>query len=260
MAARKNYRLKLKYASRLRQLSDFTTDLENPTKELIMASVSEHNGQSPPRSAPDSMPSPYDFGNPSALPSQQALSHPAPPMTASSATQRRRKTPKHSINSLKRSASTPNVRGDAGMSMADKRRNKLGYHRTSVACGTESFPDVTGAFANSARSTGHCRRRKIRCLLAPDDPQNRCSNCIRLKKECNFFPVDQQPQVERRPRTTSRAGTGDLSNSSSSSPAMTSHPDDQLDHFYPPLPLTHEFPACTSAMNGNVMSPSGRGW
>ena len=40
---------------------------------------------------------------------------------------------------LKRSASTPNVRGlgivDAGMSLADKRRNKLGYHRTSVACG-----------------------------------------------------------------------------------------------------------------------------
>lgn len=147
MAARKNYRLKLKYASRLRQLSDFTADVEDSpkelVKELIMASVSEHNGQSPPRSAPDSMPSPYDFGNPSALPSQQPLSHPVPPITASSASQRRRKTPKHSLSSLKRSASTPNVRGDAGMSMADKRRNKLGYHRTSVACGRYLFPAVT---------------------------------------------------------------------------------------------------------------------
>lgn len=224
-----------------------------------MASASEHTSQSPPRSAPDSIPPPYDFGNPSSLPSQQQLSHPAPPVAASPATVRRRKTPKHSISALKRSASTPNVRGDAGMSMADKRRNKLGYHRTSVACGTCPPSDLPRKRAKCG-AIGHCRRRKIRCLLAPDDPQNRCSNCIRLKKECNFFPVDQQPQVERRPRTTSRAGTGDLSNSSSSSPAMTSHPDDQLDHFYPPLPLsTHEFPVCTSAMNGNVMSPSGRG-
>jgi hypothetical protein len=45
---------------------------------------------------------------------------------------------------VKRSASSPNVRGQARtdqtesafMSLADeKRRNKLGYHRTSVACG-----------------------------------------------------------------------------------------------------------------------------
>lgn len=39
---------------------------------------------------------------------------------------------------------------------------------------------------------GHCRRRKIRCLLPnPEDSHGRCANCIRLKKECNFFPVDQ---------------------------------------------------------------------
>jgi len=42
---------------------------------------------------------------------------------------------------LKRSMSTPNVRGQvssdsAALSFsADKKRNKLGYHRTSVACG-----------------------------------------------------------------------------------------------------------------------------
>lgn len=48
---------------------------------------------------------------------------------------------------MKRSASSPNVRGQARadppesafISLADeKRRNKLGYHRTSVACG--QFP------------------------------------------------------------------------------------------------------------------------
>jgi hypothetical protein len=43
--------------------------------------------------------------------------------------------------------------------------------------------------------TGHCRRRKIRCLLAPDDPQGRCANCIRLKKECNFYPVEHNPDA-----------------------------------------------------------------
>lgn len=85
---------------------------------------------------------------------------------------------------IRRSMPTPSVKGQAapesalaGSSSADKRRNKLGYHRTSVAC-------------------GHCRRRKIRCILAPADAQGRCSNCIRLKKECTFHHVDQQPQGE----------------------------------------------------------------
>ncbi len=42
---------------------------------------------------------------------------------------------------IKRSMSTPNVRGQASTDAAalalsaEKRRNKLGYHRTSVACG-----------------------------------------------------------------------------------------------------------------------------
>ncbi|KAM0800151.1 hypothetical protein BDR22DRAFT_909030 [Usnea florida] len=141
-----------------------------------------------------------------------------PIASAAMLSQRRRR--KHSAP-LKRSASTPNVRGfsngDAGMTLAEKRRNKLGYHRTSVAC-------------------GHCRRRKIRCLLAPDDPHNRCANCIRLKKDCNFFPVDQQPQLERRPRTSSRADTV-ASSSSDSSPAMAGN---QLPYL---LDRTEEFNA-----------------
>lgn len=38
---------------------------------------------------------------------------------------------------IKRSVSTPNVRSQQNTPemSADKRRNKLGYHRTSVACG-----------------------------------------------------------------------------------------------------------------------------
>lgn len=41
---------------------------------------------------------------------------------------------------VKKSMSTPNVRGQAAadaaaLASAEKRRNKLGYHRTSVACG-----------------------------------------------------------------------------------------------------------------------------
>lgn len=53
--------------------------------------------------------------------------------------------------------------------------------------------------------------------MAPDDSQNRCANCIRLKKECNFYPVDQQPPQERRTRTGSKADNKSNGNSSSSS-------------------------------------------
>ncbi|EMD64200.1 hypothetical protein GGP41_006638 [Bipolaris sorokiniana] len=83
---------------------------------------------------------------------------------------------------LRKSTSTPHMRhlaltnpGDLSPT-SNKPRNKLGYHRTSVAC-------------------GHCRRRKIRCLLAPDDRHGRCSNCIRLKKECNFYPVEHNADM-----------------------------------------------------------------
>ena len=47
---------------------------------------------------------------------------------------------------IKRSMSTPNVGGQSSVDAAalalsaEKRRNKLGYHRTSVACGENMFP------------------------------------------------------------------------------------------------------------------------
>ncbi|KAI9367219.1 hypothetical protein BJX61DRAFT_547699 [Aspergillus egyptiacus] len=105
-------------------------------------------------------------------------------------------------------------------STSDKKRNKLGYHRTSVAC-------------------VHCRRRKIRCLVAADDPQGRCENCIRLRKECQFFPVDQQPPIEKKSRPASRIETisTDPSTASSSPPNAAG---DQAEAFFPyqPMPLS----------------------
>lgn len=124
---------------------------------------------------------------------------------------------------IKRSMSTPNVRGQATADAAalalsaEKRRNKLGYHRTSVAC-------------------GHCRRRKIRCIPAPADPQNRCSNCIRLKKECNFYPVDQQPHQEPSRRSSkTQSGNGRASESSSPSTSSGQLPEMQNNLPYPHL-------------------------
>lgn len=107
-------------------------------------------------------------------------------------------------------ASTPNSSQGAGLDGAggggDKKRNKLGYHRTSVACG--QYPTYVGLCVFCSFSSAvHCRRRKIRCLMAADDAQRRCENCIRLRKECQFFPVDQQPPVEKKPRPTSRLET-----------------------------------------------------
>ncbi|KAK9439051.1 Fungal Zn binuclear cluster domain containing protein, partial [Metarhizium brunneum ARSEF 3297] len=111
---------------------------------------------------------------------------------------------------LKRSFSTPDTarlqkqaaedsQGQQS-SAGEKKRNKLGYHRTSIAC-------------------SHCRRRKIRCIASPDVP-NRCVNCIRLKKECSFYPVDQQPGTDTRPKAPPRQAGGPNASSASSSPAV----------------------------------------
>ena len=48
------------------------------------------------------------------------------------------------VPGLKRAVSSPNVRGEASgesmpLSPLDKKRNKLGYHRTAVACGMKQF-------------------------------------------------------------------------------------------------------------------------
>ncbi|POR36578.1 Uncharacterized protein TPAR_03250 [Tolypocladium paradoxum] len=111
---------------------------------------------------------------------------------------------------LRRSFSTPNTaqiqqqgaqetQSQSGAT-GEKKRNKLGYHRTSIAC-------------------SHCRRRKIRCIASPEVP-NRCVNCIRLKKECSFYPVDQQPSADNRSRGPARQTAGSNVGSATSSPAV----------------------------------------
>lgn len=232
MAAGNSSRVKLNCRSHI-STSDLATQEGSNIKYSVMASEPEEAVHDPEvQQSLDNLSTSSDHGDSTSIPLPTMM----PLTTAAMLSQRRRR--KHSA-SLKRSASTPNVRGfpsgDAGMTLAEKRRNKLGYHRTSVACGMFSS---TGhlRIVTEISFLGHCRRRKIRCLLAPDDLQNRCANCIRLKKDCNFFPVDQQPQLERRPRTSSRTDTM-ASSSSDSSPALAGN------HLPYPLDRTEEFNA-----------------
>lgn len=151
---------------------------------------------------------------------------------------------------IKRSSSTPHMRALAlGESSpispnSDKRRNKLGYHRTSVAC-------------------GHCRRRKIRCLLAPDDPQGRCSNCIRLKKECNFYPVEQQNPGESRSQAAKRGSVSQVPSSSSSSSPRASNTSghDGIEEYssFQPMPAGEPPPgfAIAPELDGPIDTKSG---
>ncbi|KAJ8610719.1 hypothetical protein MRB53_038361 [Persea americana] len=114
---------------------------------------------------------------------------------------------------LSRSFSTPTLQGHLMPdSDLDKKRNKLGYQRISIAC-------------------AHCRRRKIRCLIAENDREQRCQNCIRLKKECVFYPVDQQSAMEAKSETSSKTGAP-----SAASPAMSGSPSQ------PNLGDAHEHP------------------
>ena len=62
-------------------------------------------------------------------------------------------------------------------------------------------------------NTAHCRRRKIRCLVAEGDPQDRCQNCIRLKKECVFYPVDQQQMLDTRSQSSAKSGAASVPSS-----------------------------------------------
>ncbi|SLM40505.1 c6 finger domain protein [Lasallia pustulata] len=272
MAAGKRLKLKLKNGSRVR-LTEAATGAETGTgtgmgmrtsdSVIVMASASAPasapaSASNPPlrsqhanANAPEILPSPsqpplLDQKTTGPLSSQPNMSPLAPALSS----RRRRSSVKSAApTTIKRSASTPNVRvpvaADAGMSLAEKRRNKLGYQRISIAC-------------------VHCRRRKIRCLRASDDPEGRCSNCIRLKKECNFYTIDQQPPAERRPRKESKAdrGSTEASTSSSSSPPVGGgHIIDQVDQFnhYTPISLSdQEYPGSTAPLSVSTISPASR--
>ncbi|EGP87671.1 uncharacterized protein MYCGRDRAFT_93114 [Zymoseptoria tritici IPO323] len=99
---------------------------------------------------------------------------------------------------LFKSQSTPHLRARNIMSESElqAKRNKLGYQRISIAC-------------------AHCRRRKIRCLMSENEGEGRCANCIRLKKECVFYPVDQQAAIDAQAESSAGGRTNNGSRASS---------------------------------------------
>ena len=63
--------------------------------------------------------------------------------------------------------------------------------------------------------------------MAPDDRQGRCSNCIRLRKECNFYPVEQMgggPQAPPQHAARDTSATGQPTPPTPSSPRQPSIP------------------------------------
>ncbi|KAI1636558.1 hypothetical protein F4809DRAFT_641369 [Biscogniauxia mediterranea] len=99
---------------------------------------------------------------------------------------------------------------DAALKLAshngEKKRNKLGYHRASIAC-------------------VHCRKRKIRCIV-PDkrDTQGQCKSCQNLKRECTYENVDQRSSsVPGQNQGSIRSSSGVRINSVSVSPTTGHH-------------------------------------
>ncbi|KAF2499715.1 hypothetical protein BU16DRAFT_280725 [Lophium mytilinum] len=155
--------------------------------------------------------------------SRAADSGPSTTSASRSHSNKKKRTSKgKTLPEIRRSSSTPHMHNLALANSgelspnSDKRRNKLGYHRTSVAC-------------------THCRRRKIRCLLNNDDPNGRCSNCIRLKKDCNFYPVEQTNPSDSRPQPLAKVEDGAIAPSAStpSSPRAAGSRSEQVDEYRP---------------------------
>lgn len=111
---------------------------------------------------------------------------------------------------------------------------------------------------------GHCRRRKIRCIPSPSDSQGRCINCIRLKKECSFHPVDQQVPIDARVKPSSLSSTGSKVGSATSSPA-SSHANsvDQTENPLFSLSTAHPVPGMSSSVTktsgAESFVPEGKG-
>lgn len=132
-AGKRSSRLKLKISIRAQRSVEEQS--KNIIEKVSMASAPDGNPPSPMERAPEPT-SPYQYPDLAPVPSQQPMSRASVSLAAA---RRRRSSKGVMVSSIKRSASTPNVRGlvtgESSMSLADKRRNKLGYHRTSVACG-----------------------------------------------------------------------------------------------------------------------------
>lgn len=102
-------------------------------------------------------------------------------------------------------------------SLATTARLLLAVCTTFCSCVNSVRPSAKYSFA------AHCRRRKIRCIPYVNDPQGRCQNCIRLKKECTFHSVGQEAPPSAMQRPGARIGSGPKIASASTSPVATSH-------------------------------------
>lgn len=204
-----------------------------------MAYPLSHQGYLPISTSADANPGSLISSDTAHLAGTNAPAAEEAPQGPASRIQKRRTSKVHTGKSLSRSTSTPHLKGAGNMSDSDdKKRNKLGYQRISIACGEcycscgppRSVPcDAVLARAMTRhpcrlliRWTAHCRRRKIRCLLAEGDPAQRCQNCIRLKKECVFYPVDQQNVIDQNRSQSSTKSTNPSSGVSPSPPELGS--------------------------------------
>lgn len=117
------------------------------------------------------------------------------------------------------------------------RKNKLGYTRISVAC-------------------MHCRRRKIRCVTPDNGTENRCANCIKLKKDCIFTGIEHGDDAE--PSSSKSMPRSQTPSNVSRSP-IEAEPDryptanPQLSNVPSPLGAT------TTAFSGNVAIAASQG-
>ena len=144
MAAGRRLTLKLKYSTRFSSSASSKPGLHTVV-DNIMEMAADTIMHSPTFNASEQTSSPLPLDSIRSLPSSQ---NNMPLAAAPTGTARRRRLSKGTTGAaIKRSASTPNVRGlaasEAAMSLADKRRSKLGYHRTSVACGRSLRGDAT---------------------------------------------------------------------------------------------------------------------
>ena len=201
MAAGNSLTVKLRYRSQLPS-SELATqdgrDIKNSVMAMAMASDSEEAVHDSDLQQPlDPLSTSSDHGDPTSIPPPAMM----PLTTVAMLSQRRRR--KHSA-SLKRSASTPNVRGlmdgDVGMTLAEKRRNKLGYHRTSVACGMFSSVDLQEHSLSFFFRTLQTAQNK---MLARSGR--------RAQQMCQLHPTEERLQfLPGRPATPARETTSYL--------------------------------------------------
>lgn len=90
------------------------------------------------------------------------------------------------------------------------------------------------------------------------DGAGRCANCIRLKKDCTFFAVDQQPQSQSEPRRRRKSKAlneaGGDSTATSPSVASSQIPDMSAALPFPPLSSTGQMPP-HSELAGDAKRP-----